>query len=92
MRPARRSTARLSKLFSRRRRAVSPRPRNLMQAERLELRTMMAGDANPFHNSFYAQDVNGDYAASPLDALLVINALNASGPRQLVTSTTGAQG
>jgi hypothetical protein len=65
-----------------------------MQAERLELRQLMAGDFNPYHNPIYAQDVNHDFKVTPLDALLIINDLNAAGPRQLPTGTlpTTAQG
>ena len=87
--PSRRNT----KISSRRGRELSRRGRRLQSAERLELRTLMAGDVNPFHNWYYAQDVNNDYTATPLDALLVINELNASGSRQLVANQNqGGQG
>ncbi len=44
--------------------------------ELLEGRRLMAVDTQPFHNGLIANDVNKDFTVSPLDALLVINALN----------------
>jgi hypothetical protein len=94
MSSVRRASSSLSKLFSRRRRVAAHRPRKAMQAERLELRQLMAADFNPYHNPVYAQDVNHDFQVSPLDALLIINDLNASGPRALPmgAAQTTAQG
>jgi sugar lactone lactonase YvrE len=36
--------------------------------------------ANPWHNSSLVMDTNGDQQVTPLDALLIVNYLNASGP------------
>ena len=44
--------------------------------ELLEGRRLMAVDTQPLHNGLIAHDVNKDFTVSPLDALLVINALN----------------
>ncbi len=43
--------------------------------ESLEGRALMATDLQ-FHNELIAEDVNQDFSVSPIDALLVINALN----------------
>ena len=40
--------------------------------------------ASPWQNSFLPPDVDADGAIAPIDALLVVNDLNASGSRQLV--------
>lgn len=49
-----------------------------LRGESLEMRHMMAGDSYlPFHNDLIPEDTNGDYNISALDALLVINAINA---------------
>lgn len=45
---------------------------------------MLAAD---FHNSFNAYDVDDNGFLVPLDALLVINDLNANGPRSLLSSS-----
>src|SRR4029078_5001607 len=87
MSSSRRALSRISKLLSRRRKAL--RPRGLVLGESLEQRHLMAGDFNPFHNYIYAHDVNYDFQTTPLDALLVINELNASGPHQLPMTTDG---
>jgi hypothetical protein len=48
--------------------------------------TYGAGTASsPYRNAANPYDVNHDNRVSPLDALLVINALNASGPRSLTS-------
>ena len=56
------------------------------QANFLELRTMLidaAMDAQlPYHNAANPFDCNGDGGVGPLDALLVINDLNANGARR----------
>src|SRR5688572_28881635 len=59
-----------------------------LMAERLETRAMMAADAfvSDFWNGSRPEDVNADGALSPVDALLVINELNATGSRQLSVS------
>jgi hypothetical protein len=74
-------------LFSRRRKAL--RPRGLILGESLEQRQLMASDFNPFHNYIYSSDVNYDFRTTPLDALLVINELNTSGPHQLAMNADG---
>jgi hypothetical protein len=58
--------------------------RNLM-AERLETRSLLAGDVfvSDFWNGARPEDVNADSHISPVDALLVINELNTSGSRTL---------
>jgi len=48
-----------------------------LQPERLEERTMMS--ASPLHNDFWPEDVNNDLHVSAIDALHVINAINAGG-------------
>lgn len=54
-----------------------------IRLEQLERRELMAADVLPFHNQLYAHDVDGDFQISPLDALVVINELNATGARSL---------
>lgn len=51
-----------------------------MLLERLESRELLASD---FHNTVLPLDVSGDGVVSPLDALQVINDLNANGSREL---------
>ena len=46
---------------------------------------MLAGDT--FHNTFYPQDVDQNFDVTPRDALVIINALNSGGARQLVDPT-----
>ena len=50
--------------------------------EQLEGRLLLA--ASPWHNAFLPPDVDADGKIAPLDALLVVNELNANGSRQLV--------
>ncbi len=52
-----------------------------LKVESLEARQLLAADLAPNQNPFIAEDVNLDFRVSPLDALLVINALNESGAR-----------
>ncbi len=47
-----------------------------LRMEMLEGRRLMAADTLPLHNGLIATDVNKDFTVSPLDALLVINALH----------------
>ncbi len=48
-----------------------------LRAETLESRRLLAADFQPFHhNRFDAEDVNDDGLVSPMDALMVINAIN----------------
>lgn len=53
--------------------------KRMLRLETLEQRQLMAADMMPFHNYLYANDVNGDFAITPLDALVVINKLNTTG-------------
>ncbi len=59
-------------------RANSPRR---LRMESLEGRRLLAADIAANHNYLIAEDVNLDFNVSPLDALLVINALNQGGSR-----------
>ncbi|MDA1051860.1 MAG: dockerin type I domain-containing protein [Planctomycetota bacterium] len=52
------------------------------RVEQLESRLLLA--ASPWHNSFLPPDVDADGKIAPIDALLVVNDLNANGSRQLV--------
>ncbi len=69
----------LRRLNSKQRRRTE-RSRGL-KVESLEARQLLAADLAPNQNPFIAEDVNLDFRVSPLDALLVINALNESGAR-----------
>lgn len=69
----------LRRLKSKQRRRAE-RSRGL-KVESLEARQLLAADLAPNQNPFIAEDVNLDFRVSPLDALLVINALNESGAR-----------
>lgn len=82
---ARRPASRKSRKSSSKRDFV----RRGLMAERLETRSMLAGDVfiSDFWNHVRPNDVNGDGSVSPIDALLVINQLNATGTRQ-VSGTT----
>ncbi|MCC6509342.1 MAG: tandem-95 repeat protein [Pirellulaceae bacterium] len=61
-----------------------------LRSESLEQRHMMAGDTYlPYHNDLIAEDTNGDYNISALDALLVINALNSGQAGQLTGPGVG---
>ncbi|HND54608.1 MAG TPA: dockerin type I domain-containing protein, partial [Pirellulaceae bacterium] len=80
-----------------RQRKLLERSRWVRGGERLEDRSLMAADANPFHNPDYGFDVNGDNVVAPSDALMVINELNRGGARPLLgsllaSSTGGASG
>lgn len=54
-------------------------------AERLETRSMLAGDffVSDYWNAARPEDVNADSHISPVDALLIINQLNTGGSQQL---------
>jgi len=82
------------------RQARNPIPRNrsnkaakqgwvkrMLRLEALEQRQLMAADIMPFHNYLAASDVNGDFAISPLDALVIINKLNAEGSGPLTNQS-----
>ncbi|MFM7071056.1 MAG: hypothetical protein ACKO38_04585, partial [Planctomycetota bacterium] len=58
-------------------------------SERLELRSLMAGNigANPWHNDAFPADVDGDHVFGPRDALVIINGLNSAGARELFNPT-----
>jgi len=70
--------ARRAKLRTRKTAANRCRP----NVEQLESRLLLA--ATPWHNSFLPPDVDADGTIAPIDALLVVNDLNANGSRQLV--------
>ena len=54
-----------------------------LRAETLETRRLLAADFQPFHhNRFDAEDVNDDGLVSPMDALMVINAMNQKAQRE----------
>lgn len=55
----------------------------MLKLESLERRELMASDVAAFHNYLAPSDVDGDFKISPLDALVVINALNTSGAGSL---------
>lgn len=62
-------------------RTRTDRLRNL-RLESLEGRQLLAADVfSANHNYLIAEDVNQDFVVSPIDALLVINALNSGGSR-----------
>ncbi|NLX55597.1 MAG: tandem-95 repeat protein [Planctomycetaceae bacterium] len=52
-------------------------------AERLEDRRLLSGVETPYHNSMAPIDVTRDWMITPRDALVVINALNDGGSRDL---------
>ncbi|MFO0913885.1 MAG: Ig-like domain-containing protein [Pirellulales bacterium] len=72
--PSATRTGRLAERFRRRRDAR--RTTRRFWAEQLETRQLMAADTGVAHNSILPPDVNRDGTVSPIDALLVINALN----------------
>ena len=57
--------------------------KRMLRLEALEQRQLMASDLTPFHNTLIGTDVNGDFAITPLDALVVINKLNTEGSGSL---------
>lgn len=60
--------------------------------ERLEARALLAADLSPWQNVAQPLDVNADGSVAPLDALIVINDLNAHGARPLASgASSGAQ-
>jgi hypothetical protein len=59
--------------------------KRMLRLESLEKRQLMAGDL-AFQNPLAAKDVNGDFAISPLDALVVINRLNTEGSGSLANA------
>lgn len=61
-----------------------------LHAEQLEPRMLLAGDVN-FHNTFYPQDVDLNLRVTPRDALVIINALNAGGPREFAAASGEVQ-
>ncbi len=77
--------------------AVRAAQRRFSQFERLEDRNLLAGELLPnvWHNASDPYDVNVDARVTPVDLLVVINALNQGGSRGLIASdlpspTTGA--
>lgn len=85
-----------SRSLSTARKAVAVR--KLFAAERLESRSMMAGDlfVSDYWNNMKPTDVNGDGNVTPFDALAVINELNQRGARSLgirpATVSAGGEG
>ncbi|HUE72939.1 MAG TPA: Ig-like domain-containing protein [Pirellulaceae bacterium] len=63
--------------------------RRILLAEHLESRQLLAGDLN-FHNAFFPQDVDQNNFVSARDALVIINQLNAGGPRQFLGGSTSS--
>ncbi len=83
----------IGKLFSKiegGRNSKAQRARRL-QVESLECRRLLAADLNPNHNNLIAEDVNMDFMVTPMDALLVINALNQGRAGSLAEGETGAR-
>lgn len=76
------STKKSSKSTRAARRGANAR---IFGSERLELRSLMAGNigANPWHNDAFPADVDGDQVFGPRDALVIINGLNSVGAREL---------
>ncbi len=69
-----------------RRSAVGQQRRGLLRrllSETLEKRDLFAADVFEHHNFAIDTDVNADFKITPLDALIVINELNNSGPQSL---------
>ncbi len=67
----------------------------LLSPERLEERTLLAGDLlasgmTPWQNPFLPTDVNYDLETTALDALILINSLNQSGSHSLASTSVGA--
>ncbi len=58
-------------------------PRRRLLSEQLEARALLAADL--MHNVDLPSDVNHDGSTTPLDALFIINELNAGGSRSLMT-------
>ncbi|MCO6456861.1 MAG: tandem-95 repeat protein [Pirellulaceae bacterium] len=70
------------------------RNRRVLRGEQLESRVLLAGDLgfNPYHNYDYNVDVDGNFVASPRDALLVLRAIETRGAGPLVTGSGGGEG
>ncbi len=62
-----------------------------LRVESLECRRLLAADLSANHNYFMAEDVNLDFMVTPMDALLVINALNEGGARTFAEGETGIE-
>ncbi|MCA9160247.1 MAG: hypothetical protein KDA72_18070, partial [Planctomycetales bacterium] len=60
-----------------------------LRLESLEARRLLAADLSANHNYFIAEDVNMDFVVSPMDVLLVINALNQGGARSFGEGESG---
>jgi hypothetical protein len=84
MKYARRNARRAGLLKSRRSLKVNNMRRKALFAERLEERSLLAGDVfSGYWNAARPTDVNNDGSTAAIDALLVINELNRNGARQL---------
>lgn len=60
-----------------------------LQIESLEQRQLLAGDVGQLahHNPWYATDVNNDLLVTPMDALVIVNAINRTGGGDLADVT-----
>jgi hypothetical protein len=69
---------RIGNMFGRLKNSARTRKDRLraLKMESLEGRQLLAADLLPDHNYLIAEDVNQDFAVTPLDALLVVNAIN----------------
>jgi len=68
-----------------------------LSAERLEERTLLAGDLlssgiSPWQNPYLPSDVNFDLETTALDALVLIQSLNQTGSRSLASADPGLAG
>lgn len=92
----RRSLVRRRKTHSKRRKSAG-RSRLTLSPERLEERTLLAGDLlasgmSPWQNPYLATDVNYDLETTSLDALILIQSLSQAGSRSLGAAGTGQSG
>jgi len=78
-----------------RRQTTKDQTRRGLMAERLEERSLLAGDLTAFHSDYWNStkptDVNADGMVSPNDALAIINRINAFGSHSL-TQGAGGEG
>ena len=67
--------------------------KRVLRTEQLESRQMLAGDLiSPYHNLMTPTDVNNDGYVAPIDALMIINELNARGSYNLLERPANASG
>jgi hypothetical protein len=94
---ARRIARRLAALNARRAADHQKKSRRALLAERLEERSLLAGNVTGFMSDYYNAikpvDVNNDGILAPIDALLIINELNSrGGGYQLMPLASGGNG